>query len=308
LVLAPHCSTFSRKCALSDGLIIHISFQIIFFMSPQSTIRIGILSFLMIDLSTCLHCPLGNEKFSPLRPPLKNPTNFFESYRGQEIKASACTIKASACNGACKSLQKDSYQAAWSAEAQDDGINENLIDDDGLARQGHGPQRLLRLKGGGLWSGRSGIRQLPSSGIPITLKLVVSACGGAWCFGSISGLVTIFGIVLSPGGLDFLIDNYGLLIPFLFVAFHSVLAAVQLQKLISVFRASSLSSIRWTLICQVSWILRISNTTGIFLILCENLCIATHYAALTHRRAAHRASSTSILSARAAVCRPASPI
>jgi hypothetical protein len=259
LVLAPHCSTYTRKCALSDGLIIHISFQIIFFMAPQSTIRIGILSFLMIDLSTCLHCPLGNEKFSPLRPPLKNPPNFFESYREQQIKASAC-------NGACKSLKKDSYQSAWSAEAQDDGKNEHLIDDDGLARQGHGPQRLLRLKGGGLWSGRSGLRQLPSSGIPITLKLVVSACGGAWCFGSISGLVTIFGIVLSPGGLDFLIDNYGLLIPFLFVAFHSVLAAVQLQKLISVFRASSLSSIRWTLICQVSYIRRISNTTGILLI------------------------------------------
>ena len=87
--------------------------------------------------------------------------------------------------------------------------------------------------------------------VPLYLKLLVAACGGAWCFGSVSGLAKIVSMVLSPGGVDFLVDSYGLLIPVLFMAFHLCLSAIQLQKLLAVLPASSLPRIRWTLLLQV---------------------------------------------------------
>ena len=106
----------------------------------------------------------------------------------------------------------------------------------------------LRLKGGDLWSTRP---HLLHNTVPLVLKLVVSACGGAWFFGSLSGLVILLGTVLSPGGVDLLVDNYGLLIPFLFMGFHFALVAIQLQKLIAVIPASSIAEIRRTLLLQV---------------------------------------------------------
>jgi hypothetical protein len=87
--------------------------------------------------------------------------------------------------------------------------------------------------------------------VPLYLKLVVAACGGAWCFGSVSGLFKIISMVLSPGGVDFLIDSYGLMIPTLFISFHLCLSVIQLQKLLAVLPASSLPGIRRTLLLQV---------------------------------------------------------
>ena len=102
----------------------------------------------------------------------------------------------------------------------------------------------LRIRGG-LW-----IKSRPNK-VPLYLKLIVAACGCAWCFGSVSGIAKIVSMVLSPGGVDFLIDSYGLLIPILFMAFHLFLSAIQLQKLLVVLTASSLPRIRWTLLFQV---------------------------------------------------------
>ena len=103
----------------------------------------------------------------------------------------------------------------------------------------------LRIRGGGVWT-----KSRPNN-VPLYLKLLVAACGGAWCFGSVSGIAKIVSMVLSPGGVDFLIDSYGLLIPVLFMTFHLCLSAIQLQKMLAVLPASSLPRIRWTLLLQV---------------------------------------------------------
>ena len=61
----------------------------------------------------------------------------------------------------------------------------------------------------------------------------------------------IIKITFSPGGVDFLIETHGLLIPFLFIAFHACLALIQFQKLLAILPGSSLSAIRRTLLFQV---------------------------------------------------------
>ena len=215
-----------------------------------------------VDIAECLHFP--SSKFaSSLRPAnLKELFSVQLNRDKSEMKYRYVGHDASCENGldrilcTASDMSRPSPATCDAAKCFSSDISSqqrmSFSANCGLQTQGHTATSSLRLKGGGrLWREASRLGHLPASRVPLSLKLVVSACGGAWCFGSISGLFTIFGIILSPGGVDFLIDNYGILIPSLFLGFHSILAAVQMQKLIAVLRAASLSSIRWTLLVQV---------------------------------------------------------
>eukprot|EP00961_Rhodomonas_salina_P094654 1273781-Rhodomonas_salina.2 len=102
---------------------------------------------------------------------------------------------------------------------------------------------LLPLRGGGA-AGKNRV--------PLSLKILVLFCGGAWFSACLRALLFVAKLTLVPGGLSFLSDrsSHGLPGVFLFVLFAGVLSFVQGNKLVRVLQAKGLEEIRTTLWVQ----------------------------------------------------------
>jgi len=121
-------------------------------------------------------------------------------------------------------------------------------------RSAQNTQSLRPLRGGGAASSGwiASKSALGKNRVPLSLKLMVLFCGGAWFSACLQALFSVTKLALVPGGVRFLSDrsSHGLPGVLLFVAFAVSLAFMQAAKLVRILRAKGLEEIRTTLWLQ----------------------------------------------------------